>query len=174
MFESKSVAPPYSLTTINQMSQEEFVAALGAVFEQTPTIAQQTWQQRPFTSLEALHQRMVEVVRAAPVEAQLALICAHPDLGSKAKMAVASVQEQAGAGLDRLSPEEFDRFQTLNQDYKTKFGFPFIIAVRNHTKTSILEAFEQRLQHSIDTEREQALTEIFQIAKFRLADLIGA
>jgi 2-oxo-4-hydroxy-4-carboxy-5-ureidoimidazoline decarboxylase len=88
-------------------------------------------------------------------------------------MAEASVQEQAGAGLNRLTPEEFDRFQALNQAYKAKFGFPFIIAVRNHTKTSILDAFEQRLQHPIDIEREQALSEIFQIAEFRLATLVS-
>jgi 2-oxo-4-hydroxy-4-carboxy-5-ureidoimidazoline decarboxylase len=75
---SESASPPYSLTTLNQMSQEEFVAALGAVFEQTPAIAQQAWPQRPFTSLEALHQRMVEVVRRLSLEEQLALICAHP------------------------------------------------------------------------------------------------
>jgi 2-oxo-4-hydroxy-4-carboxy-5-ureidoimidazoline decarboxylase len=172
-FVSKST-PSYSVAALNQMSQAEFVAALGEVFEQTPTIAQQAWQQRPFTSVEDLHQRMIEVVTALSVQEQLALICAHPDLGGKAKMAEASVQEQAGVGLDRLTPEEFDCFQRLNQAYKAKFGFPFIIAVRNHTKTSILAAFEQRLQHSIDTERQQALSEVFQIAWFRLTDLVAA
>jgi 2-oxo-4-hydroxy-4-carboxy-5-ureidoimidazoline decarboxylase len=167
-------SPPYTIATLNQMSQEEFVAALGEVFEQTPAIARQAWQQRPFVSFEDLHQRMIDVVVASSIEEQLALICAHPDLGSKAKMAEASVQEQSRVGLDQLTPEEFDRFQALNQAYRTKFGFPFIIAVRNHTKMSILQAFEQRLLHSIDTERVQSLREIFQIARFRLADLIDS
>jgi len=100
------------------------------------------------------------------------LIRAHPDLGSKAKMADASVQEQAGAGLDRLTPEEFDRFQTLNAAYQERFGFPFVIAVRNHTKESILEAFDRRLENPSDTEIDQALEEITQIAEFRLLDLV--
>ena len=87
-------------------------------------------------------------------------------------MAMASVQEQAGIGLDRLTPEEYDRFLSLNQAYRNKFDFPFIIAVKNHTKDSILAAFEQRLQNSSDLERNQALAEIFQIAKFRLATMV--
>jgi 2-oxo-4-hydroxy-4-carboxy-5-ureidoimidazoline decarboxylase len=103
---------------------------------------------------------------------QLALICAHPDLGSKLKMAEASINEQAGVGLDRLSLEEYERLKLLNQSYKDKFGFPFIIAVKNHTKDSILEAFEHRLQNTLDAEKQRALAEIAEIAKFRLIDLV--
>ena len=103
---------------------------------------------------------------------KLALIQAHPDLGSKAKMAEASVSEQAGAGLDRLSVEEFDRFQSLNQSYREKFSFPFIVAVKKHTKNSILEAFKQRLDNSIETEMQQAVAEICEIARFRLESTI--
>jgi len=161
-----------SIADLNQMSQEQFVVLLGAVFEDTPAIAQQAWQQRPFADVNDLHQKMVKVVQAMTAADQLALIQAHPDLGSKAKMAEASVQEQAGVGLDRLTPDEYDRFQTLNQAYKTKFGFPFIIAVKNHTKTTILEAFDRRLQNTIPAEKQQALTEIIAIAQFRLHALI--
>lgn len=162
----------YSIATLNQMSESAFVAALGAVFEQTPSIAQRVWRQRPFANITDLHQKMVDVVQSMTLAEQLALIQAHPDLGSKVKMAAASVQEQASAGLDRLTPEEFDRFHHLNQTYKNQFGFPFIIAVKNHTKTSILAAFEQRLQNTVDVERQQALTEIAAIAKFRLLDWV--
>lgn len=162
----------YMLDELNRMGRDEFVAVLGEVFEHTPTIAAQTWEQRPFATVAELQQHMIEVVKGFATEAQLALIRAHPDLGAKVKMAEASVQEQAGVGLDRLSAEEFDRFQSLNQTYKAKFGFPFIVAVKNHTKDSILAAFEQRLTHSADTEREQALNEIFQIALFRLATIV--
>lgn len=162
----------YSIDELNQMEQDEFVAVLGEVFENTPTIAEYVWQQRPFADSMELHQRMVAVVNDFSPEAQLAFICAHPDLGAKTKMAESSVQEQAGAGLDRLSAEEFDRFQVLNQAYKAKFGFPFIVAVKNHTKESILQAFEQRLQHSVEVERQQALNEIYQITQFRLANII--
>jgi len=162
----------YTIAELNQASLEEFVAALGAVFEDTPAIARQAWEQRPFTDSADLHQCMVTIVQELDRQAQIALIRAHPDLGSKAKMAEASVQEQAGAGLDRLSPAEYDRFQSLNDRYKQKFAFPFIIAVKHHTKTSILEAFDQRLRNTVDQELAQALTEIFQIAQFRLLALI--
>jgi 2-oxo-4-hydroxy-4-carboxy-5-ureidoimidazoline decarboxylase len=165
---------PYSLADLNQMSQDAFVEALGEVFEHTPAIAQQAWHQRPFKDVTDLHRAMVEVAQAMSQADKLALIKAHPDLGSKAKMATASLQEQAGVGLDQLSPEEYARFQSLNQAYKDRFGFPFIVAVKNHTKASILEAFEQRLQNPMDVEMSQALTEITQIAKFRLLDLVNS
>lgn len=164
---------PYSIDELNQMSQEAFVGALGAVFEDTPEIAQQVWNHRPFIDVADLHQKMVALVNALTPQEQLALIQAHPDLGSRAKMAAASVQEQAGVGLDQLSFKEYEQFQLLNQAYKDKFDFPFIIAVKNHTKASILEAFKQRLQNSAHHERQQALTEIIQIAQFRLADLVS-
>jgi 2-oxo-4-hydroxy-4-carboxy-5-ureidoimidazoline decarboxylase len=104
--------------------------------------------------------------------AQVQLIQAHPDLGAKAKMTDASVQEQAGAGLDQLSPEEFATFSELNQAYRDRFQFPFIVAVKEHTKTSILAAFRQRLTHDAATERETALTEIAKIAGYRLNALV--
>lgn len=159
---------PYSLSELNQLDQSAFTKALGEIFEQTPTIASQAWEQRPFKDVDDLHQKMLAVVNSMSDEQKLALICAHPDLGSKARMAEASVQEQAGAGLDRLTPEEYDRFHRLNEQYKSQFGFPFIIAVKNHTKTSILEAFETRLHHSQPDEMRQAIAEISQIARFRL------
>ncbi|MCS6815080.1 MAG: 2-oxo-4-hydroxy-4-carboxy-5-ureidoimidazoline decarboxylase [Cyanobacteria bacterium] len=162
----------YSLADLNQMSESAFVEALGAIFEDTPAIAAAAWHQRPFQSIDALHQCMVAIVEAMSPEAQLALIQAHPDLGSRLAMAPASAQEQAGVGLDRLTPEEYDRFSELNQAYKSKFGFPFIIAVRNHTKASILAAFSQRLNHLPATEHQQALNEIYQIARFRLGDIV--
>lgn len=158
----------YSLNDLNQMDQTAFVAALGEIFEQTPAIAAQVWSARPFKDVNDLHQNMSAIVRSMTPADQLALIQAHPDLGSKAKMADASVQEQAGAGLDQLTPAEYDRFEHLNQAYKSKFGFPFIIAVKNHTKTSILDAFEQRLQNAEAVEMQQAIAEICQIAHFRL------
>lgn len=164
---------PYSLAELNQMSQKEFVAVLGTVFEETPTIAAEAWNHRPFRDVANLHQTMSRIVNELSQDEQLALIRAHPDLGSRARMAEASVQEQSGVGLDRLSMEEYDRFHSLNHVYRKTFGFPFIIAVKNHTKTSILATFEQRLQNNPDTEQQQALTEIAQIARFRLDNLVS-
>ena len=163
---------PYLIAELNQMSQEAFVKALGAVFEDTPAIAYQVWNQHPFADVAELHQQMVDVVKAMSREQQLALIQAHPDLGSRAKMAEASVKEQAGAGLAQLSREEYDRFQSLNRAYQDKFGFPFIVAVKNHTKASILDTFERRLENPMEAETEQSLTEIAQIAHFRLIELV--
>ena len=162
----------YILSELNQMSQEDFTIALGKIWEETPEIAQSTWNGKPFADLDALYEAMVEIVNAMSSQEQLALIKAHPDLGSKAKMAETSVQEQAGLGLDRLSEEEYQRFQALNQAYKDKFGFPFIVAVKYHTKESILEAFTTRLENSLQQEKKQALTEISKIARLRLESLI--
>ncbi|MGF1589888.1 MAG: 2-oxo-4-hydroxy-4-carboxy-5-ureidoimidazoline decarboxylase [Pleurocapsa sp.] len=154
------------------MSQEEFTAVLGEIWEETPEIAKQAWQNRPFEDLEALYQAMLAVVNQMSEAKQIALIKAHPDLGSKTKMAEASVQEQAGVGLDRLSESEYQRFQVLNQAYKDKFDFPFIVAVKNHTKESILAAFAARLENDQDSEKQQALAEISKIARLRLKTMI--
>jgi 2-oxo-4-hydroxy-4-carboxy-5-ureidoimidazoline decarboxylase len=162
----------YTISELNQMSQSVFVKVFGAVFEDTPTIASQAWTKRPFADANNLHQKMVDVVNDMSPDEQLALIRAHPDLGSKVKMAAVSVKEQVGVGLNRLSPEEYKRFELLNQSYKNKFGFPFIIAVKNQTKISILETFERRLQNTLDVEKQQAIAQIAEIAKFRLMDLV--
>ena len=160
------------LTQLNQMSQAEFTNTLGEIWEETPQIAEQAWHNKPFKDLNALYQAMVAVVNSMSLAEQLALIKAHPDLGSKTKMADASVQEQAGVGLDRLSESEYQQFQSLNQAYKDKFDFPFIVAVKYHTKETILEEFKTRLKNTQEQEKQQALTEISKIAQLRLNSLI--
>jgi 2-oxo-4-hydroxy-4-carboxy-5-ureidoimidazoline decarboxylase len=164
----------YSLAQLNRMDRPQFTQALGEIFEHTPTVAAQAWYDRPFNSIEDLHQKMMAVVMSFDREQKLALVCAHPDLGSRVKMAAASVQEQAGVGLDRLSSDEYARFQQLNQAYLEKFNFPFIIAVKNHTKSSILESFDRRLKNSIDEELTTAIEEIGQIARFRLLAIVDS
>ncbi|MEM1279793.1 MAG: 2-oxo-4-hydroxy-4-carboxy-5-ureidoimidazoline decarboxylase [Cyanobacteria bacterium P01_H01_bin.152] len=163
---------PITLSELNQMDQEHFTQTLGAIFEHTPAIARQTWPHRPFATVEALHQSMVAVMQTLPTANELSLIRAHPDLGTQAKMTDASVQEQASAQLDQLSPAEFATFAALNQAYRDRFQFPFIVAVKEHNQHSILEAFRQRLTHDFETERRTALTEIAKIAGYRLAALI--
>lgn len=162
----------YSLEELNQMEQGQFTEALGNIFEHTPAIAQLTWPQRPFVSIEALHQVMTEVMQSLSADEQLALIRAHPDLGTKAKMTDSSVNEQSSVGLNQLSAEEFETFHVLNQAYRAKFQFPFIVAVKEHTKASILQAFRERLTHDLATERQAALTEIAKIAGYRLNELV--
>lgn len=160
----------FALSDINQMEEQVFVDAFGDLFEQTAAIAHTTWTYRPFADADALYEAMVRAVQALNAAEQLALIRAHPDLGSNVKMAEASVQEQASAGLDSLTPQEFEQFKTLNQRYRETFGFPLLICVRHHTKTSILQAFEERLMHTAEEERDRAMAEILQIVRLRLGD----
>lgn len=162
----------YSISYLNQISQDDFTVTLSEIFENTPSIAQKTWQSRPFLNLDDLHQKMVAVMNELSQEKQLELMRSHPDLGSKTKMAAASVREQKGVGLDCLSPAEFQQFHALNQAYREKFGFPFLIAVKNHTKTSILAAFDRRLNNELQIEKQLALKEIAEIARFRLQNII--
>ena len=165
-----------TLDEINRLDRAAFAATLGAVFEDSPWVARAAWPARPFASVEALHDAMAAAVDAAGETKQLALIRAHPDLAGKAARAGAlgehSTREQAGAGLDQLSADEFARFHRLNDAYAARFGFPFIIAVRGHTRESILAAFEKRLANNRDAEIAEALDNIGRIACFRLADLI--
>ncbi len=164
-----------TLEALNDSSPQYFVAVLGGIFEHSPWVAEEVLEQRPFTSLETLHQAMVAAVDRASEQKQLDLIRAHPDLAGKAALAgltADSKQEQAGAGLNRLSEAEYKRFHELNAAYRERFGFPFIIAVKGHSKESILEAFAARLDNDYEAEKERALAEIAKIARFRLAALI--
>lgn len=164
------------LATLNTLDRQAFIATLGHLFEQSPWIAADVWQARPFADRDALLRALLAVVQAASLEQQLALIKAHPDLAGKAAVAgtltAASTHEQASAGLDRLTAEEFARFTALNSAYRERFGFPFIICVREHTRTSILQAFEERLTHERGQETRIALEEIARIARLRLDDTV--
>ena len=164
------------LENLNEASPEEFVSVLDGIFEHSPWVAKAATSARPFGSLQNLHELMANIVDTSGLERQLKLIRAHPDLAGKAALAgnltAESTNEQAGAGLDRLSDEEYRLFHNLNDDYQSKFGFPFIIAVKGHTKHSILDAFQKRLKNDSAAERQEALRQIYRIAQFRLEELI--
>lgn len=161
-----------SIDALNRLDREAFVGALGFAFEGPPWIQEAAWEARPFAGLDELHRALVAAMLAAPEERKVALIRAHPDLAGKAALAgeltPESTREQAAAGLDRLTPEEFSRFTALNEAYRARFGFPFVVCAREHTKTSILEAFGARLQHDREREIASALDEIGKIARLRL------
>lgn len=165
-----------TLEEINTLDQESFVRVLGLLFEGPPWIVRQAWHAGPFTSLAHLHVALCEVMSHAPVEQQVALIQAHPDLVGRAALAGTltpeSTSEQASAGLDRLSREDIATFMRLNQTYHDRFGFPFVICVRENKKESILTGFATRLQHSRSREIEAALNEIAKICWYRLCDTI--
>jgi 2-oxo-4-hydroxy-4-carboxy-5-ureidoimidazoline decarboxylase len=162
-----------TLDQLNLSSEKDFISSFAAIFEHSPWVAESIVNKRPFSSLEALHGAMVNVVKTATLETQLTLIHAHPDLGAKLKMSQQSVSEQAGLGFDRLNQTEFEQFSSLNTAYREKFGFPFIIAVRNHSRETVLENFVIRLENTAQLEVETALEEIYKIAFFRLQDLIA-
>lgn len=166
-----------TMPQVDGMDRAMFVATFGAVFEHSPWVAEHAFAQRPFTTAENLHDTMAKVVRTASPEQQLALIRAHPDLAGRAaragQLTEGSAKEQASAGLDRLSEDEYARFHALNDAYKAKFGIPFIMAVRGASKAAILEGFERRLPNTVQAEIETAIEQIVRIGRFRLADMIG-
>ena len=167
---------PITLAVVSNLSRAEFVVALGSLFEGSPWIAESTWPARPFASIDQLHQALCATMYAAPIDRQVALIQAHPDLAGKAAIAgeltAESAREQSSAGLSRLAPEQFATFTRLNQAYRETFGFPFVICAREHSAVSILEHFATRLEHPRDQEIATALGEIAKIAHLRLLDAV--
>jgi 2-oxo-4-hydroxy-4-carboxy-5-ureidoimidazoline decarboxylase len=164
------------LSDLNACSRHDFVAALGNVFEYAPWIAEQAASARPFDGVQHLFNAMKAVVDQTTPELRLALIRGHPDLANKARRAAGltaeSNAEQSGAGLDRLSDTEFEAFERLNSAYRAKFGFPYIVCARRHSKDSILRNFEGRLPNNIATEVQNSIKEIYRIAALRVAELV--
>jgi OHCU decarboxylase len=152
---------------MEELDRDAFVARYGALFEHSPWVAEAAWSDRPFTDREELLDALRSAMYAAPRERQLALIRAHPELTGKVATA-ASAGEQASAGLQRLSPEEHAAFARANREYRERFGFPFVVCVREHTKESILRTARERLEHSREEEVRTALGEIAKIARLRL------
>lgn len=163
-----------TIDALNSLDAAGFSSVLRGVFERSPWVAERAWSQRPFPTVDALHDAMVRVVAAAAEHEARALLNAHPDLGTRLRMTDESTAEQAGAGLDRLSPEDFTRLRKANEAYRARFGFPFIYAVRGSTTGPILASIESRLTHNADEEFAEALRQVYRIARFRLDDLIHA
>jgi len=166
---------PQALSTLDR---GQFVKALDGIWEHSPWVAERSWDARPFADVASLHAAMVGVVDAASDAEKLALIRAHPELAGRAairgELTEESRQEQGGVGLDRCTPEEFAQLTDLNGRYNEKFGHPFIIAVRGHTRASIIEAFATRLENTPEAERAECLTQIARIALLRLQDRFAA
>ncbi len=161
---------------LNRQDEAGFVAEVGPLYEHSPWIAALACRCRPFPDRGALHETMQRLVGEAPRARQLDLIRAHPDLAGRLARAgglgAHSTGEQTSLGLDRLGDREYERFDRLNRAYRARFEFPFIIAVRGHTRESVIDAFEVRLGHDVETEIAIALDEIGKIAGFRLGDLV--
>lgn len=165
-----------TLDDVNALSAPAFLAAFGDIAEHSPWVAERAGRARPYAGREAMVDAFQAVVAGAARAEQEALIRAHPDLAGKAALAgtvaAASRREQAGAGLDTLTPEEFARFQDLNTRYVARFGFPFILAVKGATRHRIVEAFEQRIGGAREEEFWTALAQVMRIVRFRLEGMV--
>jgi OHCU decarboxylase len=162
-----------SIEEINRFAQQEFVETVGWVFEHSPWVAERAWHHRPFESGAHLSERMNGEVETASMKEQLALLRAHPDLGTRAKISLSSAAEQAGAGLDQLTSSEYDRLVSLNGVYREKFGFPFLYAVKGADKFAILEVLARRLGSNRVDEFQEALRQVYRIARFRLESIVN-
>lgn len=164
------------IAELNALDEASFEASLGHVFEHAPWVARRTALRRPFADRQSLHTAMVAVIAEASEAEKLALLRGHPELAGKAAIAgnltADSRREQKGAGLDQLTPAEYQRFHALNDAYKQKFGFPFIVAVKGLTKHDILAAFAARLDSTRARELDTALEQVGRIGGFRLADAV--
>lgn len=169
---SRARSETLTLEQVNALPEDEFVARFGPLFQGPPWIAEKVARMRPFDSSYAMRHAFHSVLFDAPVERQRDLIDTYPDIAAKVALGQGSRRDQATAGLDRLTPEEYERFDALNEAYRAKFGFPFVICVRENTKDTILAAFERRLDNTPVQEQMAALVEIAKIANLRLLDLV--
>src|SRR6266404_7219309 len=165
-----------TISDLNAASKDDFVAALANIFEYSPWIAEHAASARSFAGVHQLFNAMKAAVDRAPPEMRLALIKAHPDLANKTQRAAGltaeSSAEQNSVGLDRLSDAEYEAFERFNNAYRAKFGFPYILCVRRHTRDSILHDFERRLPNDAKTETQKSIEEICRIAALRLDQLV--
>jgi OHCU decarboxylase len=161
------------METVDRLDHDAFVARFGGVFEASPWVAERAWAARPFGSLDALYQAMLDAVERAPREVKMGLIRSHPDLAARVSMTPESEREQAAAGLDHLTQEQFERITWLTTAYRARFGFPFIVCAREHTPDTIIAAAERRTESGPEEEEQTALSEIAKIARLRLVDLVA-
>ena len=161
------------INKINKLSKSEFIKVFANIFENAIWIAEELYNQKPFDNFEELSSKMLNIFETATKEKQLKILNAHPDLANKTKISILtpdSLKEQINAGLDQCTKEEFNEFKKLNNTYK-KFGFPFILAVKQKTKIEILNNFRKRISSDPEIEFDEAVKQVKQIASLRLKEL---
>lgn len=164
--------PRLTIDRVNELSDDAFVSTFGALFQGPPWPVVEASKSRPFDSLYAMRHALHGALFDASPDEQLQLIRAYPDLAPRIALGPQSAVDQAWAGLNKLTPEEYDEFDRLNEAYSAKFGFPFLICVREHTKETIFAAFRRRVEDTPMQERAAALVEIAKIANLRMLDLV--
>ena len=157
---------------VNNLRKSDFISIFGNVFEKTQWIAEKAYDSKPYKNFEELFSKMMEIFENSKKERHLEILNAHPDLAVEKKLTEDSKNEQKNASLNQCTDEEFIEFRKLNNEYKKKFGFPFIIAVKGKNKEEILNNFRQRLTNNINLEFEEAKKQVKKIASFRLSEII--
>ena len=161
------------INKINKLSQSEFIKVFANIFENAGWIAEELYKQKPFEDFDELSSKMMNIFEMSSKEKKLKILNDHPDLGNKAKVSLLtpdSLEEQTSVGLDQCTKEEFSEFKKLNDNYK-KFGFPFIVAVKDKSKIEILNNFRKRVNSEPQVEFEEAIKQVKKIASLRLESL---
>ena len=161
-----------SIDKFNKLSKPEFISIFGNVFEKTEWIAERCYDSKPYNNIDELFLKMMEVFENTEKEKHLEILNAHPHLAVEKKLTEDSKNEQKNASLNQCTEKEFLEFKKLNEEYKKKFGFPFIIAVKGKNKEEILNSFRQRITNNINSEFEEAKKQVKKIASFRLSEII--
>jgi len=159
---------------IDKLTETEFAKVFGNIFENASWISKKLYEQKPFKNFQDLSKKMVSIFENANNQDKLKILNAHPELANKTKIGTLtqnSNDEQNSAGLDRCTQEEYNQFQNLNSEYKNKFGFPFILAVKGRKKSEILLNFKTRVLSNKKTEFNEGVAQVIQIANLRLEDL---
>ena len=162
-----------SIEKINQLSENEFIGTFGNVFEKTNWIANRAFNSKPYRNFNEFISTIIKIYENSSKEDCIKIFNAHPELAVEKKLTEDSHKEQKGANLNRCNNEEFNEFKNLNYEYKKKFGFPFIIAVKGKNKSEILINFRKRINNEIDSEFEEAKNQVKKIATFRLKEIIN-
>ena len=161
-----------SIDKFNKLSKAEFISIFGNIFEKTEWIAERCYESKPYNNLDELVSKMMKIFENIEKERHLEIFNSHPDLAVEKKLTEDSKNEQKNASLNQCTDEEFVEFKKLNEEYKKKFGFPFIIAVKGKNKEEILNSFRQRITNNINLEFEEAKKQVKKIASFRLGEII--
>jgi len=162
-----------SIEKINLLSENEFIGTFGNIFEKTNWIANRAFNSKPYRNFNEFISTIIKIYENSSKEDCIKIFNAHPELAVEKKLTEDSHKEQKGANLNRCNNEEFNEFKNLNYEYKKKFGFPFIIAVKGKNKSEILINFRNRIKNEMDLEFEEAKNQVKKIATFRLKEIIN-
>ena len=157
---------------INTINKNQFISLFGSVFEKSEWIAAEAFKKKPFKNYQDLIDKMIKIYESCSIEQIIVILNLHPKLAIEKKLTSFSTREQTGAKLDKCSNAELEEFDRLNFDYEKKFGFPFIIAVKEKNKNQILENFRSRINNDYEKEFQQAKKQVTKIALFRLKEIL--